>query len=207
MDTIKLKGYLGVFRGTHYGSVGVYTREFGGVDTYAGTREGVAHGEGVVTQSNGTTVSGQFADGDRHGHSEWHYAGGDVYYVLYERGNIVHSAYVRPDGACRYDDQPCGADHVGFAALKAAAQQAGVCTPPTRIQRKPAPSAEPDARAVSVFALRSVLVPGVGPRLSAYVCKCARVLVCLCVRVPARACICACACVRVRARSCVRGCV
>jgi hypothetical protein len=36
MDTVELKGYLGVFRGTHYGSVGVYTDEYR--HTYAGGR-------------------------------------------------------------------------------------------------------------------------------------------------------------------------
>ncbi len=174
MGTVELKR-LGVFRGTHYGSVGVYTHEDG--HTYAGERnEGdLAHGHGVVTYSDGTTDSGQLANGHWHGNSEVHWADtGDVYYGLWERGKSVHSAYVRPNGACDYDHEPCGADHADFAALKAAAQQAGVRTPPTRIQRKPAPSAETRRTRRSVFfCTRSVLVPGVGPRLWACVCKCA----------------------------------
>jgi hypothetical protein len=220
MGTIKIKGL--VFRGTHYGSVGVYAHERRG--TYAGGRKGgVAHGEGVLTWSNGSTYSGQFADGEWHGHREAHWANGDVYYELYERGKLVHFARVRrngdcdyergelvhyalvwPDGACDYDGEPCGADHADFAALKDAAQQAGVRMPPTRIQR--------NARAVgrnrrtrrSVFALRSVLVPRVGPRLWACVCKGARVYVCVrpCARVPARACICACVSVHDRVFVC-----
>ena len=52
MDTAELEG--SVFRGNHYGSVGVYTREDGA--TYAGGRKGdVAHGYAVVPWSNGTT--------------------------------------------------------------------------------------------------------------------------------------------------------
>ncbi len=133
MDTVELKGY-GVFRGTHCGSVGVYTHEDG--HTYAGGHEGtVAHGEGVVTYSPGTTYSGQLADGRWHGHREEHHAHGGVGYILYERGSVVHGACVEADGACEYDGERCGTDHAGFAALKDAAQQAGVRMPPTRIQR------------------------------------------------------------------------
>ena len=64
------------------------------------------------------------------------------------------------------------------------------------------------SRAVAVFALRSFLVPRLGPRLFACVCKCARVYVCvrLCVRVPARACVCACVCVHDRVWVCVNRC-
>ena len=111
-----------------------------------------------------------------HGYREYHYADGGVDYGLHERGKRVHSAFVRHDGACFYGDERCGADHADFVALQAAAQQAGVRTPPTRIQRN-ARAVRPnrDARAVSVFALRSVLVPGLGPRL--WACKCAHVWV------------------------------
>jgi hypothetical protein len=192
MDTVQLFG--GVYRGTHYGSMGVYTNEYG--HTYAGAhKDGVAHGFGVFTNSGGNTYSGQFADGRWHGHCETHLVIGDVSYELFERGHREHLARVRRDGACFYDRQPCGADHADFAALKAAAQQAGVRMPPTRIQRKPAPSAEPDAHAVSGFVCtRSVLVPGVGPRLWACACKCARVCACVrvrvCVRVVVRASVC-----------------
>jgi hypothetical protein len=207
MDTIKLKGEI--FRGTHCGSVGVYTHADG--HTYAGGRKGgVAHGEGVLTWSNGTTESGQRADGHWHGHCEVHYACGDVDYFLFERGKAVHWARVRAGGACSvhyarlrrngarfYDREPCDPNHAGHAALKDAAQQAGVRMPPTRIHRKPAPSAETRRTRHFGFRALSVLVPGVGPRIRACVCKCARVYVCVrpCVRVPARACICACACV------------
>ena len=174
MDTVEIKGWLGgVFRGTHYGSVGVYTHKSG--DTYAGGHEGgKAHGHGVLTRSNGTTWSGQLADGDWHGHSEYHWADGDVGYRLYERGNEVHYARVRPNGACFYDGKPCGADHAGFAKLKDAAQRAGVRTPPTRIQRN-ARAVRPRPRRTPLRLSRaSVLVPRVGPRLTACVCACAR---------------------------------
>ena len=192
------------FFGTHCGSVGVYTSKYG--HTYAGERKGdVAHGYGVLTREADSfdmmIVSGQFADGEWHGHGEEHriYA---VYYHLYERGDYVHHAgvhvprdvgyelyelnpnpeehraRVEADGDCSYENQPCGADHADFVALKAAAQQAGVRTcplPASNASRRRRPNR--DAHAVSVFALRSVLVPGVGPRLWACVCKCARVWV------------------------------
>ena len=87
MDTIKFYG--SIFRGTHYGGVGVYTDANG--STYAGGREGgVAHGEGVLMWSDGSTWSGQLADGEWHGHFEVHCADGDVVYGLYERGIPVH---------------------------------------------------------------------------------------------------------------------
>jgi hypothetical protein len=189
--------------------VGVYTHANG--HTYAGERNerGLAHGEGVVTQSDGTTLSGQLADGRWHGHRERHCADGDVDYELCERGNFVHTARVRPDGACFYDNEPCGADRADFAKLKDAAQRAAVRTPPTRIQRNArAVGRNRDARAVAVFALRSFLVPRLGPRLFACVCKCARVYVCvrLGVRVPARSWVCACACVHDRVWVCVIRC-
>jgi len=135
MDTVEFKNGWGVFRGTHYGSVGVYTHEYG--RTYAGERNerGVAHGEGVLTYSGGYTYSGQLADGHWHGHVEVQWANGDVDYCLFERGKEVHSARVEPDGACFYDYEPCGADHADFAKLKADTQRAGVRMPPTRIQR------------------------------------------------------------------------
>ena len=45
MDTVTVRG--DIFRGTHYGSVGVYTHAYG--YTYAGAHEGgKAHGEGVL---------------------------------------------------------------------------------------------------------------------------------------------------------------
>jgi hypothetical protein len=176
MDTVELKRW-GVFRGTHYGSVGVYTHEFG--CTYAGGRNegGVAHGEGVLTESSGTTRSGQFADGHWHGHREDHLPDGDVGYYLCERGERVHFAHVEPDGACFYDNEPCGADHADFAELKDAAQRAGVRTPPTRIHRNARAVGRTATHAPFGFRACSVLVPGLGPRLSACVCKCARVWV------------------------------
>jgi hypothetical protein len=201
MDTVELEGFdhnWGVFRGTHYGSVGVYTNPVG--QTYAGERKGgkgfnKAHGYGVHNKSpsQGMTNSGQIANGHWHGHVEGHgrWADGAVVYDLYHCGRRVHYASVHPDGRCKYDEQPCGADHVGLVALKAAAQQAGVRMPPTSIQRKPAPSAEPTPAPVG-FLARSVLclllARGFGR-------ACASVRVRPCVRVPARACICACVCV------------
>ncbi len=129
MDTIELKDY-GVFHGTHRGSLGVYTDEENG-STYAGERvDAVAHGYAVFKWSNGNTISGQFANGRWHGHREYHRPGGDVEYQLCEHGNFVHSATVRSDGACFYDNQPCGADHADYVALNAAAQQAAVRTCP-----------------------------------------------------------------------------
>jgi hypothetical protein len=178
MDTVELYDFFGgVFRGTHYGSVGVYRHVHG--RTYAGERKGgVPHGHGEVTDSYGDKYSGQFADGQWHGHCERHHASGHVDYLLYERGYQAHFARVYPDGALVYDFQTCGDDHADFVALKAAAQQAGVRTcplPASNASRRRRPNR--DAHAVSVFALRSVLVPGVGPRLWACVCKCARVWV------------------------------
>jgi hypothetical protein len=204
MDTVELKSYKGVFRGTHYGSVGVYTHASG--HTYAGERNegGLAHGHGVLTLSDGDTFSGQRADGHLHGHREDHYANGYVDYGLWERGTRVHWARVRPNGYCEYDREPCGADHAGLAALKAAAQQAGVRMPPTRIQR--------NARAVdrtathAPFGFRTALGFGARRRPTAFGVR-VQVCVWVCVRASVCACTCACVylCVRVCARS--RGCV
>ena len=201
MDEIELFG--SVLHGVHRGNVGVYTDEDG--STYAGEHAGgKAHGHGVLTYSDGHTHSGQLADGDWHGHGERHYANGAVDYELWERGNGVHSARVRPDGACDYDFQPCGADHAGFAKLQAAAQQAGVRTcpyphPTQATRRRP----NPDARAVR---FSRALVFDAWRRPAALGVR-AQVCACVCVR--ASLCACACACVylrvRVRARSCVRG--
>jgi hypothetical protein len=172
MDTVELTRW-GVFRGTHYGSVGVYTNKDG--HTYAGERKGdVAHGHGVVTY-DGNTYSGQFADGDWHGHREVHWADGDVYYGLWECGKSVHYAHLRPNGDCFYDNQPCGADYAGHLALKAAAQQAGVRTRPYPHSTQARAVGRTATHAPFGFRARSVLVPGLGPRLWACVCKCARV--------------------------------
>jgi hypothetical protein len=123
MDTIEVWG--GVFHGVHRGSVGVYTHEDG--HTYAGAHEGaMAHGYGVLKGSVGNTYSGQFANGRSHGHVEVYWPDGDVVYWLYEHGKEVHCAHVKPNGACDYDDERCGADHAGLVALKATAQRAGV---------------------------------------------------------------------------------
>ncbi len=127
VDTIEV--FDEVWRGMRCGNVGVYTDPEDG-NTYAGEREGAyAHGYGVYKSSDGYTASGQFANGSWNGYREAHgfYGDGVVDYSLYEGGiNPVHRAIVRPNGACEYDDQPCGADHTDHVALKAAAQQAGV---------------------------------------------------------------------------------
>ena len=195
MDTVTVRG--DIFRGTHYGSVGVYTHAYG--YTYAGAHEGgKAHGEGVYTWSDGRTCSGQFANGQRHGHFEHHWADGDVYYELRERGNQVHYALVRPDGACCYDREPCGADHADFAKLKTAAQQAGVRTCPL-----PASNAMP-----APFGRTATHAPFRFSHCAGFWCLAsARGFWRACASV--RVCMCACVCVRVfvRARSCVRGCV
>jgi hypothetical protein len=201
MDTIKLDG--AIYRGTHYGSVGVYTDRADG-STYAGGREGgVAHGEGVLTWSHGTTYSGQLADGDWHGHREYHCADADVYYYqLYERGNKVHTALVRSDGACFYDNKLCRADHAGLAKLKAAAQQAGVRMPPARIQR----NARAVTRRTRRFGFRTALGFGASSRPAAFGMR-LQACACVCVRASVCACPCACVylCMRVHARSGVRG--
>ncbi len=120
------------FRGVHHGNVGVYTHKGG--STYAGAHEGgKAHGYGVIKSCYGYTSSGQLANGGWHGHSELHCANGDVVYALCEHGNPVHRARVFANGACVYGNQPCGADHAGIVALKAAAQQAGVRNASSRI--------------------------------------------------------------------------
>ncbi len=224
MDTVELGGHI--YRGTHYGSVGVYTHANG--HTYAGERKGdVAHGHGVVTWSNGDTVSGRLADGYWHGPREYHRADGAVDYQLCERGDGVHFGRVRPDGACVR--KRLRADHAGHAALKAAAQQAGVrtCPSPHPTQcprRRPNPDARRSAFARARFwGLASA--GGFGRACaSVRVCMCACVCVCvsLRVRVFVRACACTlvfacvwvnlCACERVRAstyrrvRWCVRPC-
>ena len=168
MDTVEIKIYSGVFYGTHYGSVGVYTHAYG--DTYAGEHEGgKAHGEGVVTYPNGTTSSGQLADGHWHGHCEWHWADGDVDYDLCERGKQVHWARVAPDGDCFYHYKRCGADHAGFVALKDAAQQASVRTCPL-----PASNASPRR---SVFARARFWCPASARGFGR---ACASVRVCMC---------------------------
>ena len=215
MDTVELAGW-GVFRGTHYGSVGVYTNAGA---AYAGGRKAVgarAHGQGVGMLSDGRTYSGQLADGNWHGHREVHWANGDVGYRLFERGKRVHSARVRPDGDCFYDDEPCGADHADFAKLQTAAQQAGVRTCPLPASNAmPAPSAIPRRTRRFGFShcARFWCLPSArGSRrasASVRVCMCACVCVCVSLRVRvfvrARACTIVCAWVRVNL--CARVCV
>jgi hypothetical protein len=212
MDTVELKGW-GVFRGTHRGSVGVYT-DAGGRTYAGGHKGGVAHGHGVVTRSDGDTYSGQFADGWWHGHCEVHWAGGTVVYYLWERGNLKEMlrARVERDGACFYDDKSCGADHAAFVALKAAAQQAGVRTCPlpasnASLRRRPTR----DARAVSVFARARfwclASARGFGRACASVrmcICACVCVHVSLCVRVFVRACACTLGCAWTCVNLCVR---
>ena len=174
MGTIEVNGY--VFDGVYCRNLGVYTHEDG--HTYAGAHKGgKAHGYGVGHGSNGDTVSAQYANGRWDGHGEVHWVNGDVRYYLWEHGNPVHSARVEANGACFYDGEPCGADHADLAKLKDAAQRATVRTPPTRIQRNARAVGRTATHAASAFARASVLVPRVGPRLSACVCACARVWV------------------------------
>jgi hypothetical protein len=210
MDTVEL--FREVYRGTHYGSVGVYTNANG--STYAGEHEGgKAHGEGVLTLSYGTTYSGQLADGSWHGPCEYHSAGGNVFYQLYERGKCVHGARVDPDGYCEYDDKPCGADHADFAKLKNAAQQATVRMPLTRIQRN-ARARRPKTATHAPFRFSHCArfwclasARGCGrASASVRVCMCACVCVCVCLRVRAfvRARACTIVCAWVRVNLCVR---
>jgi hypothetical protein len=157
MGTIGIGG--SIFHGVHCGDVGVYTSKGG--STYAGAHE--AHGYGVVTGSDGTTYSGQLANGKYHGHAEAHWPDGDVTYSLYEHDGCVHCARVERNGACEYDHQPCGADHAGHVALKAAAQQAAVRIRPIPASPQPRPQRprrgrNRGARAVACLAC-SILVP------------------------------------------------
>jgi hypothetical protein len=181
--------YDEVFFGVTRGNVGVYTHEDG--HTYAGAHEGAkAHGYGVVKYSSGNTYSAQFANGKWHGHGEAHFANGDLGYYLWEYGEPKHWAIVRANGACTYDNEPCGADHADLVALKAAAQEPAVC--PNSHPRPQSPRRGRN-RSVCLFSHAIDFRAGVGPRAPCVlVCVCIRVVlvsVCACVR----ACICVCA--------------
>jgi hypothetical protein len=163
--------------------------------TYAGgVAGGTFDGRGVVKWSHGDTDYCELAAGKDHGYSEFHYAGGGVYYYLYERGKEVHSAYVYANGSCGYDRKSCGADHVGHVALKDAAQKATV--------RRHSPRCSPSDRAAVGFCARRacaraalrggllavVTLRGVRACARARVCRCmhargARTRALLCVRV------------------------
>ena len=127
--TVEIRWRGSVWSGVVVGGRGVLTSDDG--DTYAGgVAGGTFDGRAVVKWSNGYTSYCELAAGDDHGYREAHSASGGVYYYLHERGNRpVHYAVVFADGNCRYDDEYCGADHAGLAALKAAAQQATVRPP------------------------------------------------------------------------------
>ena len=134
--TVEIQWRGSVWRGAVVGGRGVLTRKDG--STYAGgVAGGTFDGRGVVKWSHGDTVYCELAAGEDHGYLERHWAGGNVFYYLCERGKEVHSAYVCANGRCRYDSKSCGADHAGLAALRAAVQQATVRTATAPTARHP----------------------------------------------------------------------
>jgi hypothetical protein len=213
MGTIELYGK--VFHGVHYGNVCLYTHETG--HSYDGEHEaGMAHGHGVLKYSNGITSSAQFANGLLHGHSEARWYDGDVYDGLYEHGNRVHCAHVDANGACEYDKEPCGADHAGHVAVKAAAQQAGVRNTPLPASAHPRPRAPAPCRNRNVCCsrARSIFVPASARgslRVRTFPCAHAGICVCARARACARACVrvsfCVCVCLRAIVCVCIGVCV
>ena len=122
-----------MFRGTRRGALGVFTSQHGNCTFAGGIDEaGKPDGHGVfkwsdiepVCQSSAYTTSAQFAAGAHHGYAELQYDDGEVRYFLYAHGRDVHHGRGSAAG-CEYDGQRYAADHAGFVALKAAAQQAG----------------------------------------------------------------------------------
>jgi hypothetical protein len=125
---VSIKLGCAIYIGVQIGGKGVYTNELGW--TYRGqAREAKADGLGVLTYPSGTTWSGEWSAGVRHGHTVEHSTDGDVEYWLYDRGNRAQYARVGVDGACHYDHQLCAADDARLLVLTAAALDAAVHHP------------------------------------------------------------------------------
>jgi hypothetical protein len=185
------------------GNVGMDTHEHHQSDSdddmrvsYCGGKEGaLPHGYGV-SGTHGLVCAGQFAQGIMHGYFELlSLDNGDRVYMLCEHNRPVHGAVVRADGACTYDNEPCGADHADHVALKAAAQEPAVC--PNSHPRPQSPRRGRN-RSVGLFSRDRF---SSWRRPAGSVRACVRVhqgCACVCV------CLCACVCVCVRARDRVR---
>ncbi len=98
---------------------GVFTNDEYGDDTYAGQhRNGYACGLGVTTLSNGSKVYAEHGpDGKCDGRYLRRWAGGDIAYLLFERGERKESAFVFADGRCKYNSVACAPDDPRLLAL------------------------------------------------------------------------------------------
>ncbi len=110
------------FHGISVFGRGVLTNdEYGGrtYRTYAGQhRDGYACGLGVVTHSGGSKEYAECGpDGQRDGRYLVHWAHGDTWYRLYERGESKESADVFADGYCEYNGVDCAPDDPRLLAL------------------------------------------------------------------------------------------
>jgi hypothetical protein len=124
--SITVYGTMHALTGVRIGGKGVFTDAEG--HTYRGqANDAKADGVGVFTYPDGRTWSGGWSAGVRHGHTVDRFTGGgDVGYCLYDRGTVVHDAYVGADGVCFYDDHISAADDARLLALTAAARAAAV---------------------------------------------------------------------------------
>jgi hypothetical protein len=97
---------------------GVFTHGNGRI-TYAGQcRDGFACGLGVTTYSSRTTAYAEHGpDGQPDGRYLYHYARGQTYYRLYERGKQKEYADVRANGFCMYNSVVCAPDDPRLLAL------------------------------------------------------------------------------------------
>jgi hypothetical protein len=124
--------------GTLIGDKGVFTnaRRF----AYRGqARDGKADGFGVFTYPGGTTYSGEWAAGDRHGHSVNRCTTGAVGFCRFDRGERKQFAALSADGARGYRGLDAAdlalAASVGYRGLNAADLSLAAAAQPAAVRR------------------------------------------------------------------------
>jgi hypothetical protein len=99
------------YHGISIGGRGVFTNDKNG-KTYAGQcKDGYACGPGVVTWSSGhKDYADHGPDGKYDGWSLHRWTDGGTWYRWFERGKRKDSAFVLPDGRCKYNGVVCEPD-------------------------------------------------------------------------------------------------
>jgi hypothetical protein len=98
---------------------GVFTDDKHGIWTVAGQyRDGYACGLSVATRYTGDKEYAEHGpDGKYDGRYLYRFPGGHTSHDLYERGERKVSAFVYPDGLCKYNDEDCAPDDPRLLAL------------------------------------------------------------------------------------------
>ena len=97
---------------------GVFTNDEYGYNYAGQIRDGHACGLGVLTLSSGTKEYDEHGpDGKYDGRCLDRFAGGNTFYILWERGNPKEDAYVFANGRCTYNGVGCAPDDPRLLAL------------------------------------------------------------------------------------------